>query len=40
MQRYIKIFYEKQIVKTETRFVYRLSIMTNCNILKINDKIN
>ena len=36
MQRYNKIFYEKQIVKSKTRFAYRLSIIKNFKILIIN----
>jgi hypothetical protein len=37
MQRYNKIFYEKQIVKPKTPFVYRLSIIKIFKILIIND---
>lgn len=36
MQRYSKNFYEKQIVKSKTRFAYRLSIIKNFKILIIN----
>ena len=37
MQRYIKIFYEIQIVKPKTPFVYRLSIIKIFKILIINN---
>ena len=37
MQRYSKTFYEKQIVKSKTRFVYRLSIIIIFKSLIIND---
>ena len=35
MQRYINYFYEKQIVKSKTRFVYRLPIIKILKILII-----